>query len=107
MVVIQTIVLTILIWNNQRIFKQTHTEQQELSYIAEQRYLLETVSLGLLYSDRAMLSEILLYLKSRPDFGYAVITDRKDRVMASSGAVPDDFSQINFNDSYKNAVDIP
>lgn len=106
MVVIQIIVLTTLIWNNQRVFKKTHAEQQELAYTTEQKHLIETVSLGLLYSDRAMLSEILLHLQERPDFSYAVITDRKDRVMASSGAVPDDFSQIDFNSPYKNAVDL-
>lgn len=77
MVVIQTIGLIILFWNNLLTFKQTHTERQELSYIAEQDHLSETMSIGLIYADRAMLEENLIHLKARPDFGYAVITDRK------------------------------
>lgn len=106
MVVIQIIVLAILTWNNHRVFKQTHIERQELSYISEQKHLAETIYIGLVYADRAMLSEQLDFLKVRSDFHYAVITDRKNRLMASSGAVPDDFSQIKFNDSYENALQI-
>jgi len=106
MVVIQAIVLTILVWNNQRIFKQTHVERQGQSYIVEQDHLVETVSIGLMYADRAMLAENLLHLKARTDFGYAVITDREDRVMASAGGVPTNFAQIEFNDSYEKAIDI-
>ena len=105
MVVIQAIVLTILVWNNQRIFKQSHVEQQEQSYIIEQNHLIETVSIGLIYADRAMLAENLLHLKARSDFGYVIVTDREDRVMASAGAVPENFAQIDFNGSYEDSVD--
>ena len=104
MVIIQAIVLIILFWNNLRTFEQTHTERQELTYITEQGYLVQTLSLGLIYADRAMLNESLLHLKARSDFDYAVVTDRKNRIMASAGNVPSDLSQVKFNGSYENAL---
>ena len=103
-VVIQAVVLSVLFWNNQQTFKHSHIEQQELSYLAEQEHLQKTLSLGLIYADRAMLSESILHLKARSDFDYAVITNRNNRVMASSGNVPKNLSQIKFNESYAKAI---
>lgn len=71
-VIIQIVVLAVLIWNNQRIYKQSHVERQELTYSAELAYLVETISIGMIYADRAMLSENLQDLQARSDFGYAV-----------------------------------
>ena len=74
-VVIQAVVLSVLFWNNQQTFKHSHIEQQELSYLAEQEHLQKTLSLGLIYADRAMLSESILmivwYVKNPKRYQYS------------------------------------
>jgi len=106
MVIIQAIMLATLVWNSGRIIKDTHIEQLERTNATELEHMLETVSIGLIYADRAMLAESLSHMESRDDFSYAIIYDRKKRIMASSGDVPEAPSQVESNTSYANSVGI-
>ncbi len=105
-VVIQISMLAILVWNSGRIIKESHIEQLERTYAEGLEYLSKTVSIGLLFADRAMLAESLSHMESREDFSYAIIYGRKNQIMASSGDVPENISQVDANIAYMDAIDI-
>ncbi len=104
-ILIHAIMLAILVWNGGRIIKENQAEQLERTYADGLEYLTETVSIGLVYADRAMLRENISQMESREDFSYAIIYDRHHRIMASSGDIPENISQIKTNISFANAIE--
>lgn len=90
-VLIEVMMLSILVYNSVRLLNSTHAELFERTINEEAALLSSLLVSGLSVLDRALVNENLQLFSKQANVKYAVVYDRRNRVMAKVGVVPANF----------------
>ena len=90
---IEVLMLSILVYNSVRLLNSTHAELFERTVKEEVTLMGSLLVSGLSVLDRALINENLQLFSKQANVKYAVVYDRRNRVMAKVGAVPINFKE--------------
>jgi len=82
-VIIQTLVLIAIIWNNIRLINSSHKDLLQQSVAAETKLLSNSLAPGLAVNDRATLEDVLSMLTDKHNLAYIFVFNAKGEIMAS------------------------
>ncbi len=84
-ILIETVMLTTLVWNSVRLIRSSHEAQLLQNVEAQTRLLAASLQPGLASNDRALLADALALLEGNPGIRYVQVENREGQPMARLG----------------------